>query len=127
MSSTLLPGSAVEVFGLLSSPSLNGKRGTLGKYDTAAARWEVKLDDAGSKKVKPANLKELTPVRARRRRLCRYGERCYRPECWFEHDNDYQRCERNEALWQALLQESQTVPPSEMQGAGTAPTTDAPV
>ena len=124
MSSPLRPGSTVEVLGLLSSATLNGKRGTLGKYDTDSARWEVRLEDVGSKKIKPDNLREVTPLHARRRRLCRYGERCYRPECWFEHSNDYQRCERNAALWQALLQGSQATQSSDVHELVALPKTD---
>merc|ERR1712048_1366479 len=50
-------GATVVLEGLKSAPALNGKRGTLQKFDSQALRWFVELEDgAGTKSFNPSNL-----------------------------------------------------------------------
>ena len=98
------PGACVCVVALSKSPELNGKTGKLGCYDVESLRWEVEIGEAGWKKIKTENLQLVMPARRRKTKLCRYGASCYRPQCWFDHGCQRQRCESFAAIWQKLLQ-----------------------
>lgn len=50
-------GAVVEVHGLKGAPELNGRRGKLQHLDAAAGRWQVEVNGAGPKKLKPENLR----------------------------------------------------------------------
>ena len=105
MSSSLSAGSRVAIVGLTSCAQFNGQRGTLRKFDLSALRWEVNIDDVGFKKLRAENLKVDVVQQVRKRRLCKYGDACYRPGCWYVHDNAQQRCEHFANVWNVLLKE----------------------
>ena len=52
-------GIKVCLQGLGAQPMLNGKLGTLDKFDDAAGRWQVKTDEGKVLKVRPQNLKRV--------------------------------------------------------------------
>ena len=69
--SHLKEGMSVRLLGLVSASELNGRRGTLGKFDAASGRWEVSLlptrltdgvdvvvlrNERSSVRVKPKNM-----------------------------------------------------------------------
>ena len=57
----LAPGITVELMGLQVA-ALNGERGSLGSsFDSASGRWTVKLKEGRSVKVRPQNLRRMTP------------------------------------------------------------------
>ena len=98
------PGACVCIVALSKSPELTGKMEKLGRYDVESLRWEVEIGEAGWKKIKTENLQLVMPTRRRKTKLCRYGASCYRPQCWFDHGCQRQRCESFAAIWQKLLQ-----------------------
>ena len=100
---SLRRGGSVEIINLRKFPLLNGKTGKLGKFDNASSRWEVQIPDMASKLIKSENLKPLGSLSGRKKRLCRYGQACYRPECWFEHGDAVARCGHFAELWQQML------------------------
>eukprot|EP00929_Paragymnodinium_shiwhaense_P094843 TRINITY_DN5565_c0_g1_i1.p1 TRINITY_DN5565_c0_g1~~TRINITY_DN5565_c0_g1_i1.p1 ORF type:complete len:320 (-),score=57.24 TRINITY_DN5565_c0_g1_i1:173-1132(-) len=62
----LVPGGAVVIDGLKSLPALNGKRGTLEKWDTKALRWHVTVEGSDTTKaLRSSNLtaRALSPRR----------------------------------------------------------------
>ena len=98
--------SRVALVGLSASPHLNGKVGKLGKYDGESLRWEVDVDGVGFKKIKEENLKPPVVPSSRRRRLCKYGDGCYRPECWYQHESAHERCRLFASTWTGMLNSS---------------------
>ena len=96
-------GARVEIIGLQNASCLNGHRGTLGNYDEACGRWDVCLDGMGSKKIKEFNLAPCITPSTKKLKLCKFGQRCHRPQCWFWHDDEQQRCKHFVQLWQRVV------------------------
>lgn len=59
----VVPGSTVEIHGLQGAVELNGRSGTVVQFDAAAGRWEVAVDEFGTKRVKEENLSVKTGVK----------------------------------------------------------------
>ena len=107
--SSLFSGQHVAAHGLSNQIDLNVTNGVLRKFDDGSGRWEVELDDVGFRKLKPANLvpspPELHELHPRRRvRLCKFGQSCYRPECWFAHPDESARVSKMSRVWEDLDQ-----------------------
>jgi len=61
------PGMKVTISGLSKAPELNGKSGTIQRFDAAAGRYVVKVDGSGSEKsLRPDNLTAMTAQKAER-------------------------------------------------------------
>ena len=95
-------GSSVVVAGLQTSSELNGKIGTVGKYDSNSKRWEINVHGVGFKKIRAENL-QLIPPLPRKRRLCKFGQQCYRPDCWFTHTDEGARRAHFANIWRQGL------------------------
>ena len=100
----LKKGSFVEICGLSACSELNGMVGSLHNFDLVTSRWEVEILDPGFKKVKEVNLKLLKSRVTKKKKMCRFGQNCHRPDCWFAHSDEASRCAHFAALWQNRLQ-----------------------
>ena len=110
-SKVLCSGSRVIVHSLSTTAVLNGEIGRLMNFDSSSDRWEVRIDGAGCKKVRPANLVLASSLDAgsswsrgaarplKTVKLCRYGDNCWRPSCHFFQENNGDRCKRLAAFW----------------------------
>ena len=100
MSVPLSPGASVVIAALCKSPELNGKTGLLGGYDADTQRWQVDVQGIGWRKIKENNSVRVASGRTGSKRLCWYGQACYKPDCWFQHGDNRTRCEHFLASWQ---------------------------
>ena len=123
----------VQIHGLELRPELNGAMGLLTKFDTQTKRWGVDLEDgSGAKSLKENNLMAVSDddvfvrsaklPRPRRRTLCRYGQKCWRPECHFVHTNEHSRAAHWRQHWQSLCSSADA---SESNSTGLPPTGEA--
>ena len=98
----LCPGARIEVVGLKTRTELNNHKGILGAFDRQAERWQVDVRGVGFMKIKEENLRLVSDAKSSRK-LCRYGQTCWRPCCHFVHDNEYDRAQSFADLWLAKL------------------------
>ena len=72
-------------------------------WSEAKNRWAVQLNDR-CVAVKEDNcvLADVTEV-CKHRRMCRYGDRCWRPNCHFAHRCERSRAERWAKAWELLV------------------------
>ena len=102
MDSSFVVGSRVALRDLTTGSHLNGKKITLGTFNRNSSRWAVDVDGVGFKSIKPDNMRQVSSDVARKKRLCRYGNLCHRPDCWYQHTDSLRRCESFAAYWQRL-------------------------
>merc|ERR1711957_267210 len=55
----LTAGVFVQIHGLQGAKELNGRSGRLQMLDVASGRWQVEVEGAGLKRLKPENLRAL--------------------------------------------------------------------
>ena len=125
-------GMRVELRALQSKPHLNGQRGRIVSYEAEKQRWGVKVDSVEqTMSLKTVNLCALGSGKSGSgtKRLCRYGEKCYRPDCHFHHVDATGRCKHFADAWQDLLRRCADVetsvdtPPSSHINLGSVITT----
>ena len=92
MESSLQQGDEVLIQGLHGKSDLNGLKGRLHKFDDISSRWQVDIADVGFRKVKSDNLAKCAAATCRGRKLCKFGRQCHRPDCWFRHPDNDERC-----------------------------------
>ena len=114
----------VAIYGLKGdlSGKLNGTTGIVRNLDSGSGRWEVDTETLGFKKLKPCNLLFLTSAKLqttspatsaeppppqplgtidhlRTAKLCRFGDRCWRPNCHFKHAHENKRSAKWMSFW----------------------------
>ena len=89
---------AVTLTGLKDDAS-NGQRGEVVRYDSSTGRYGVKVG-AKTLGVKPCNLLALHNKMHSRARFCRFGSKCWRPHCYFVHDDEDSRIEHWATVWE---------------------------
>ena len=99
MKLSIVACASVIVHRLQDRTELNGRIGEARQYDDSACRWEVKLQGIGFKKIKAENLKVTNGCARHRRKLCKFGQRCFRPQCWFIHADECARADAMMNLW----------------------------
>ena len=115
LSSSLCAGLRVVLRGLQGplADKLNGSEGVLRNLDKQSGRWVVNIDGIGHKKIKSENViplktsgadtsgtqfHHLSP-RSHVRRMCRFGNSCWRPNCHFCHADEEGRRQRWACFW----------------------------
>ena len=64
----------------------------------------------GWKKIKAGNLVPVVSVQAGKNKLCRHGKACYKPDCWFSHNDSRARCKHFAAVWTQLISSAKFQP-----------------
>ena len=96
----------VRLQDLQSRPELNGQFGSLISFDHKKERWGVKLD--GMHETLALKQTNVCATRSRdtcawRRKLCRYGNCCYRPGCHYRHADESERVRVLTEHWSAAM------------------------
>ena len=87
----------------LQDPHLNGKHGVILGHCPENSRWAVQVGER-CVAVKEDNLKPVDGCKnGKDRRMCRYGDRCWRPNCRFSHRCEQARSEKWAKAWSTLL------------------------
>ena len=95
-------GSAVVLVGLQET-KLNGVQGIVVKHCSDSKRWAVQIGERCIA-VKAQNL--VVAKELQRSKMCRYGERCWRPDCHFSHPCEESRANKWANHWQSVCKAS---------------------
>ena len=114
-------GVPVRIRGLNSSAgaALNGQLGHCDRLDETTGRWGVFLSDGSSKALKADNLFPFDEHVTKPKKLCNFGQSCWRPNCHFKHQDEEQRAAHFAEVWTKKIvtplvtpQQTQPSPPS---------------